>query len=453
MKEIVRKRNILKNMYTLVIVCVLICCNFSVLSITTIGMAKQSNNLEIKSSKSSGSQASSSVDFILLEENFTDGNMPPEGDSGDWSLQQTNPSETWYIDSTVPYTNPYCGTIHRDASVTLQDEWLITPSLNFNDVYSEITLGFHWYTCYYTTAYKRYIELNISISIDGGVNWTNIWSFDDMDMGVPPNPFTDWDWYESNYLDQKPIDLSDYIGESDVRIAFQYYSNTTASADQQEFSIDEIYVIARGPGTNFTCDAGGPYSWWWPMQYEYFPNGVRFHGNVTNGTIFTQFLWDFGDGNTSLSIPLNTDPIHFYNEIGIFNVTLTVKDTTFSPPRINVSRTTITLFLLKPPEINITAPKISIGIKATINNVGEYNATFVGWEINISWGPLQLREKTISHGSIANLEAGSSETIQSYGYFFGFGRLHIMVTAIPENQPGLIKNFNGFKIGPFVFVS
>jgi len=272
-------------------------------------------------------------------------------------------------------------------------------------------------------------------------------------MGVPPNPFTDWDWYESNYLDQKPIDLSDYIGESDVRIAFQYYSNTTASADQQEFSIDEIYVIARGPGTNFTCDAGGPYSWWWPMQYEYFPNGVRFHGNVTNGTIFTQFLWDFGDGNTSLSIPLNTDPIHFYNEIGIFNVTLTVKDTTFSPPRINVSRTTITLFLLKPPEINITAPKISIGIKATINNVGEYNATFVGWEINISWGPLQLREKTISHGSIANLEAGSSETIQSYGYFFGFGRLHIMVTAIPENQPGLIKNFNGFKIGPFVFVS
>jgi PKD repeat protein len=153
------------------------------------------------------------------------------------------------------------------------------------------------------------------------VNWTNIWSFDDMDMGVPPNPFTDWKWYESNYLDQEPIDLSAYIGESDVRIAFQYYSNTTSSADQQEFSIDEINVIASGPGTNFTCDAGGPYSWWWMMQYEYFPNGVRFHGNVTNGTIFTQYLWDFGDGNTSISIPLNSDPVHFYNEIGTYIVT------------------------------------------------------------------------------------------------------------------------------------
>jgi hypothetical protein len=453
MKEIVRERNILKNMYTLVIVCVLICCSFSALSITAIGTAKQSNNLGTISSKSSGSQATSSVDFILLEENFTDGNMPPEGDSGDWTLQQTNPDETWYIDSTVPYTDPYCGTIHRDASVTLQDEWLITPSLNFNEVYSDITLGFHWYTCHYTTVYKRYVELNISISTDGGVNWTNIWSFDDMDMGTPPNPFTDWKWYESNYLDQNPIDLSDYIGESDVRIAFQYYSNTTASADQQEFSIDEINVIARGPGTNFTCDSGGPYSWWWPMQYEYFPNGVRFHGNVTNGTIFTQFLWDFGDGTTSLSIPLNTDPIHFYEDIGTFNVTLTVKDTTFSPPRINISRTTITLFLLKPPEINITTPMISRGIKATINNLGEYNATFVRWTINISWGPLQLREKTIVGGIILNLEAGSSVNIQSVSYFFGFGRIHIMISVYPENQPGLIENFNGFKIGPFVFIS
>jgi hypothetical protein len=148
-----------------------------------------------------------------LDENFTDGNMPPEGDSGDWTLQQTNPDETWYIDSTVPYTRPFCGTIHRDGSQTLQDEWLITPSLNFiGDVhnYTSIALSFHWYTCYFTTIYKRYVELNISISTDGGANWTNIWSFDDMDI---PIPFTDWTWYNTIYPNNKPIDLSDYIGE------------------------------------------------------------------------------------------------------------------------------------------------------------------------------------------------------------------------------------------------
>jgi hypothetical protein len=397
----------------------------------------------------------SSVDFNLLDENFTDGNMPPQGDSGDWTLQQTNPDETWYIDSTVPYTKPYCGTIHRNVNQSLQDEWLITPSLNFiGDAhnYTSIALSFHWYTCYYTTVYKHYIELNISVSTDGGANWTNIWSFDDMNVGVPPNPFTDWKWYESNYLDKKPIDLSAFIGEGDVLIAFQYYSNTTASADQQEFSIDDINVIATGPGGKFSCDAGGPYSWWWPMQYEYYPNGVRFHGNVTNGTIFTQFLWDFGDGNTTIT-PFNANPIHFYNEIGTFNVTLTAKDNTFTPPRINVSRTIITLFLLKPPAINITAPLISIGIKADINNIGEYNASYVHWMINISWGLLQLREKLIANGTVENIEAGTSATIQSKPYFFGFGLIHIILTANPENQPGLIKHFYGFKIGPLVFVA
>jgi hypothetical protein len=440
-----------KNLYTLVIAFVLMSSSCSALFLSTFGAAKENTNVTTVLMNSAGSKGSSSVDFILLEENFTDGNMPPEGDSGDWSLHQTNPTETWYIDSSVPYTDPYCGTVHRGPSLSTLDEWLITPSLNFDGVYSKISLDFHWYTCYYVSVYKRYIEFNISVSIDGG-NWTKIWSFDDMSMGVPPNPFTDWKWYESNYLDHSPIDLSAYIGESDVRLAFQFYTNTTSSADQQELSIDEINIIATGPGTNFYCNAGGPYSWWWPMQYDYIPNGVRFHGNVTNGTILTQFLWDFGDGNTTFSIPLNTDPIHFYNEIGTYNVTLTVKDNSFSPPRINISYTTLTLFLLKPPEINITAPRLSIGIKATINNVGQYNATFVRWAINISWGPLQLREKTISSGIITNIEAKSSETVQSLGYFFGFGRIHIMVSAYPENQPGLIKNFNGLKLGPFVFV-
>jgi hypothetical protein len=452
LKEIGGKKNNLKNISTLVIVFVLICYSFSALNITAIRTAKQNNNPDTTLPKCSGYQSSSSAEFLLLDENFTDGNMPPEGDSGDWTLQQTNPSETWYIDSTVPYTKPYCGTIHREESQSLQDEWLITPSLNFigDGNLQSISLDFHWYTCYYTTIYKRYVELNISVSTNGGVNWTNIWSFDDMDVGVPPNPFTDWKWYESNYLDQNPIDLSEFIGENDVLIAFQYYSNTTASAGQQEFSIDDINVIARAPGKNFTCNAGGPYSWWWPMQYEYYPNGVRFHGNVTNGTIFTQFLWDFGDGNTTIT-PFNANPIHFYNEIGIFNVTLTAKDNTFSPARINVSHTTLTLFLLKPPAINITARMISFGIKAAINNIGEYNATYVNWTINITWGVLQ-HEKTVANGTIENIEIGTSATIQSKLYFFGFGFIHISVSAYPENQPGLIKSFKGFKIGPLVFV-
>lgn len=445
-----RKKNNLKNISTLVIVCVLICCSFSAFNITTIGTAKQKNSPDTTLPKCSGNQSSSSTQLLLLDENFTDGNMPPEGDSGDWTLQQTNPGQTWYIDSTVPYTSPYCGTIHRDDNEDPQDEWLITPSLDFlgDGHYTSITLGFHWYTCYYTSVYKHYIELNISVSTDGGANWTNIWSFDDMNVGG--NPFTDWKWYESNYLDQSPINLFEFNGENDVLIAFQYYSNTTIAADEQEFSIDDIEVIAEGPGGEFVADAGGPYNWWWPMQYEYIPWGVRFHGNVTNGTVLTQYLWDFGDGNTSFS-QYNQNPTHFYTNIGIYNVTLTVKDPTYTPPRINISRTTLTLFLLKPPAINITARMISLGIKAAINNIGEYNATYVNWTINITWGILK-HEKTVANGTIENIGTGTSATIQSKLYFFGFGFIHISVSAYPENQPGLVKPFKGFKIGPLVFV-
>jgi hypothetical protein len=284
----------------------------------------------------------------------------------------------------------------------------------------------------------------VSVSTDGGANWTNAWSFDDVGEF-----FHDWTWYDSILPYNDLIDLSSYAGENDVKIGIQYYSNSTAQPDEQMFSIDDILVLGNLTGDLLSCDAGGPYEWWWPMQYDYFPNGVRFHGNVTNGTLRTQWLWNFGDGNTS-TIPYY--PIHFYAEIGIFNVTLTVIDNTTSPPRIAFNSTTVNLFLIKPPEIDITAQPISLGIKAEINNGGEYNASFVNWTMKISWGPLQIFGKTVANGTCENIVAGTSETIRSPLYFFGFGRMHLIISAYPENLPGIIKHYNGLKIGPLVFI-
>jgi len=444
MKELGRKKNFKKGIYTLLMAAVLFGSSFSAIAHTPGDTSKQNSNIDKISYKSEGFSEPPSGYELLLDENFSDGNMPPNGAWGDWERQQTNPNQTWYIDSTAPYTKPYCGTVHRDGSPNLQNEWLITPSLNFSK-YPEIYLTFHWYTCYYVTVYKRYIELNISVSTDGGATWTKTWSFD----GVGKF-FTDWTWQDSILPDNKPIDLSAFAGENDVKIAFQYYSNTTVSAEYQEFSIDDITVYAPPGGTIITCSAGGPYAWWWPMQYEYTPNGVRFHGNVINGTLRTQWLWDFGDGDTSV-IPYY--PFHFYAEVGIFNVTLTVKDNTTTPPRIAFSRTTVNLFLIKPPEIDIVAQKIiSLGIKADINNGGEYNASYVNWTMKISWGPLQIFEKIVANGTCENIVAGSSETIRSPLYFFGFGRMHFIFEANPENLPGIIKHYNGLKIGPLVFI-
>jgi hypothetical protein len=434
-----------------VIVFVLICCSFSALNITTIGTAKQNSNFEITPNNPRETQAMSSGTYILLEENFTDGNMPPTGDNGNWELQQTNPDQTWYIDSTSPYTKPYCATVHRVSSENLQDEWLITPSIDLSAYPDKtINLTFQWYTCFYATIWKHYVELNISISTDGGVTWTFLWSFDDMDIGI--DPFTDWTWYNTIYPNHIPISLSDYAGEKDVKIAFQYYSNTTTAAPQQEFSIDDIRVTSSGGIDPFKCSAGGPYNWYWNMQNQYPLNpGVRFHGNYSGGSILTtQLLWDFGDGNVSV-FPYNQNPIHFYSSIGTFNVSLTATDNSTTPHRFYQDYTTVTLFLLPPPGIDIVASPISLGIKANIVNDGEYNATYVNWTMNITWGLLQ-HEKTVANGTIENIGAGTRATIQSKLYFFGFGLIHIQLTAYPENLQGITMPLKGFKIGPLVLV-
>jgi len=373
--------------------------------------------------------------------------MPPVSDVGPWTLLQTNPTETWHIDNTLQYypVSKPSATVNRNLTTANQDEWLITPSLNFSK-YTIIYLQFWWYTCYYVTLHlnHRYLEFNISVSTDGGTNWEKIWSFNDNISGF----FTDWHWYEIS--NTNPIVLSKYAGKPDVKIGFQYYSHHTELADEQVFSIDDIKIVGNGSSV-FTCDAGGPYEWWWPMQYEYTPAGVRFHGNVTGaGLHITQWLWDFGDGNTS-TIPFY--PYHFYNEIGIYNVTLTVVDNTTSPARIAFNRTTVNLFLLKPPQIDIEVHKmISLGIVADIKNGADYNASFVNWTMKISWGPLQIFGKTVANGTCNCIVAKSSETVRSPMLFFGFGRMHIIVSAYPENIPGLVKHYNGLKIGPIVFV-
>ena len=101
--------------------------------------------------------------------------------------------------------------------------------------------------------------------------------------------------------------------------------------------------------------------------------------------------------------------------------------------------------------IDIIIQKPSIGIKAEVNNPGERNASYVNWTIVVHWGPLQIFEKMVGNGTIERIAPETSEEIRSGLYFFGFGRIHIVITAEPENLPGVIKHFDAFKIGPLIF--
>ena len=428
-----KRDNILKGAGVLLIVSVLLFSNLSVIANTAIDTSKQ--NIQTNKSSYVPSLVFGQDYEILLEENFTDGNMPPTGEWGDWELIQTNQNETWYIDSSIPHSYPYCGTVHRGSEyeLGLQDEWLITPSLNFSE-YSGIHLEFYWYADWWTSSHMNITNLNVSISTDAGSTWTLIWS-EDYIAGVFPT----WEWIYS-----KEIDLSYYAGETDVKIGFQYYSNSTEQWQAQEFSIDDIQVSAEN--TSFACHHHGPYEWHAPKQYEYFIPGVRFRGSAEGGKMPYHYYWDFGDDNSSTL----KDPIHLYEILGVHNVTLRVEDSS-NPPRVAVNETYADIFLIPPPDINIHLRLISFGIKADIENPGEYNATYVNWTMVVHWGPLQILEKLVANGTIERLASESTETIDS-GYFFAFGRLHITISVYPENLGGLIKHFHAFKIGPFVFV-
>ena len=439
MKNILKNEQVVKGIGLLLFVSVLL--GSSVSTMANTAQESESNNVLNRVISQSLVPFGQGYE-ILVEANFTDGNMPPAG----WELNQTNPEETWYIDATIPHSDPYCGTVHRGDSEELQDEWLITPTLDFSD-HDEIYLRFWWYTDYYIAYFSDYIDLNVSISTDGGDSWTVIWSEDDL---PPDPPFPTWEWIDT--VMGNPIDLSDYAGEDNVKVGFQYYSNRTEQSDYQEFSLDDIVIYA--PGEPFACQHGGPYIWWWPMQYEHgLPYGVRFHGGVTGANWWEcDWLWDFGDGNTS-TLPLY--PIHFYNEAFVlYNVTLIVKDNSTFPPRIAFNQTTVYLFLITPPEIDVTLKKSILGIKAEIDNPGDYNATYVNCTITVDWGlPRKIFTEIVLNETMDNIEAKTIETIRSKLWFPGFGRILVTISAFPENIPGIIRSYNAIKLGPFVYCS
>jgi hypothetical protein len=417
----------------MLVVSALLCSN--VLVIGNTAMNNSTPNIQKNRSLAEPLPRASDGYEEVLNETFLTNTMPPT----DWECIQTNPSETWYIDSSLPHSEPYCAAVHRGQNNSkLQNEWLITPRLDFTQYTEAINLSFWWYTSCYVAHWKDYIDLNVSISTDNGSTWTLVWSDDNI-----AGNYTSWKWFETN------IDLSEYGGESHVKIGFQYYSNNTDQASAQEVSIDDIYVYAEGVGARLECPTGGPYEWNWDNQHNYFPAGVRFHAKLLNISESQwwrcKWFWDFGDNSTSTTPFI---PIHDYADVGVYTVSLMVIDNSTTPHRIAFDDTTVRIFIMPAPEIEIQISKLSWGIQASIKNDGIYNATRINWTIIARWGIMP--EKKVGNGTIERLGPKIISEPMNSRYFLKFGIIHIEISAIPENIPGINKEFTAFKIGPFI---
>jgi hypothetical protein len=110
-----------------------------------------------------------------------------------------------------------------------QDEWLISPAFDFSGIEDKAILSFDWKTSYYWMVYPYDKgDIRLMLSLDRGESWSPV-LWNEHDMGEFPS----FEWQHSE------VDLSAYIGEPEVWIAFQYEANDAASVYLDNFRIED----------------------------------------------------------------------------------------------------------------------------------------------------------------------------------------------------------------------
>lgn len=349
---------------------------------------------------------------VILDESFNTSTFPP-----DWTRHTTNPSATWHIeyDEYLSHSPDYCAVCYNN--IHLQDEWLITPRLDFKN-YSEVKLSFFWMTDYWIATYADKCDLNVSISDNGGITWNeSLWCEDKY-----VNPYDCWNWNDTDL--GKHIDITKYNYSDNVKIRFQYFSEEGINGCQMW--LDDILVYGYNPEDpdKLNCTAGGPY-----VGEQYI--SVSFEGSATGGNWPYLFRWDFGDNS---SYDYRQNPNHRFDEYGIFNVTLRVTDLSI-PRKFDIDYTTANISKRpdEPSRLNIQNITGGLGIKAEIKNKGGDNLTDIEWEIYVRGGPLgfNIFDK-LKNGTIDNLAPGEIKVIQ-LKYYFGFGIMHLKITAVSHD--------------------
>jgi hypothetical protein len=428
------KNNSLRIISIALFTIVLLCSDISIQANTSIDSdIKNTQSYDDESFSSSVLPVFLNNFEFLLQEDFDDGTMPPvDPVLGPWTQNITANDSTWFIDDSHPYNDQYCATIHRGDYKGPQDEWLITPRLNFS-LYDAINLRFRFYTSSLTAIKKDVIDLNVGISINDGGTWTEIWNEDQLKDSI-----VSWTW-----LDSGKIDLSEYSRKPNIKIRFKYYSTNITDSYAQALSIDNIVI--NGTSEEFSCNAGGPYeiSWSWNMKY-----GVNFHGTVHGGQYpFLDWTWDFGDGTTS---KIHFSPNRKYNDIGTYNVTLTVVDSA-TPKNIAVDHTTVKVVETPPTCVQITLqPSVSL-LTAAVKNSGILNVSYLNWSMNVEWGPSYLFQRDVGKGIISFIKAKDSTSIYSDLKIFWSGFVKVKIVIEPLNACRVELQQKVLIVGSFLY--
>lgn len=168
--------------------------------------------------------------------------VPPAG----WTEIILNASFNWKQQTVTSYSGSACADVEYDPALNPQDEWLVTPSLNFSGATpADLKIEFYWMMSYYwgVSPYDNY-DLELWISTDGGATWpTKLW--DESAQGT----FSNWVWYKAS------IGLSAYAGQSDVKFAWRYVGVDGAQAAVDLVTVnDNPAPVGRCCYIDGTCD-------------------------------------------------------------------------------------------------------------------------------------------------------------------------------------------------------
>jgi hypothetical protein len=159
--------------------------------------------------------------YIIIQRNFNDFSLAP------WTAKSIIGAQVWAIDSTHGTSLSACAKVsgYANAANNQNEDWLISPSMNFNH-YTNETMSFE-------SAYNYAgdpLVIMISSDYDGAgdpndFNWTTVSGT--LSAGG-------WAWTASG-----DIDVSGTNG-TNVYVAFKYTSNTTASST---WELDDVLVM------------------------------------------------------------------------------------------------------------------------------------------------------------------------------------------------------------------
>ena len=262
--------------------------------------------------------------------------------------------ENWFWDFGVPGTNDDTST-EESPSYTYPGEGVFTVELIV--------------TTPYTCADTAYSTVEIFPEIDPAFEAPDPECFSTNNFSLMPlvenDPITTYSWDFGGETVSATVN-----GASVSNLVYAepgiYTVEVMAIANGCEVTVtEEIWVIAD-PSIGFQ---GGP-----PIGCP--PHSVSFN-NMSDSETATTYLWDFGDGTTSVS----ANPVHVYENPGTYSVTLTMNSTGYCSQEllltqsglIEVQAVPSAGFNITPNQVDILNPVIEYETLATGNVSCYYN--------------------------------------------------------------------------------